>query len=332
MKTVERLPSGFDLRAIETFVTVVRFGSMTAAADRLGTTQSAVSQVIAHLEQSLGVLLLDRTVRPPAVTTSGRALYERAQRLLAEATAALHSVQDPEQGGIGTLRIAMMDSFDATVGPQLIRALKDRARRWRVWSGLSPDHTQALLDRQVDVIVACDEDLSTCKELETYLLWREPFLVAAPVSYLGDLQDLSKLSASLSFVRYSLRSTVGRLVERQLGRLRLLAPTVMEFDTATAQLAMIQAGLGWGFTTPLCLLQTRMSSKDLRLGPIASAEQSWREIWLVARSGELGGLPQAIATEARLIFCRHFLPQLQREHPWLSEWIASVQQQAPRVA
>ena len=65
----------FDLRALEAFVAVVEAGGMTAAAQRLGTTQSAISQTIAHLEETLGVQVLDRAVRPPQPTAAeiGRA-------------------------------------------------------------------------------------------------------------------------------------------------------------------------------------------------------------------------------------------------------------------
>ena len=71
-----------DLRALEAFVAVVEAGGMTAAAKRLGTTQSAISQTIAHLEETLGVQVLDRAVRPPQPTAAGDVLYGRAKALL----------------------------------------------------------------------------------------------------------------------------------------------------------------------------------------------------------------------------------------------------------
>jgi len=71
-----------DLRSLDVFVAVIDAGGMTAAARRLGTTQSAVSQTIANLEGALGVQLIDRTVRPPKLTVPGGVLYERAKALL----------------------------------------------------------------------------------------------------------------------------------------------------------------------------------------------------------------------------------------------------------
>ena len=70
----------FDhLGDVETFVTVVDKGSMTAAAVALATTPSVLSRAITRLETRLGVQLLRRTTR----RESGTRLTERQQRLAA---------------------------------------------------------------------------------------------------------------------------------------------------------------------------------------------------------------------------------------------------------
>eukprot|EP01035_Chromulina_nebulosa_P046462 gene46462-62940_t len=49
-----------DFKAIETFLWVVKLGSFRGAAQKLNTTQPAISQRIAQLERDLGVRLLQR--------------------------------------------------------------------------------------------------------------------------------------------------------------------------------------------------------------------------------------------------------------------------------
>ena len=61
--TVRRTLDMPDLRALETFVAVCDANSMVLAAERLGLSQSAVSQAIKSLEESLGLVLMDREVR-----------------------------------------------------------------------------------------------------------------------------------------------------------------------------------------------------------------------------------------------------------------------------
>lgn len=75
-----------------TFVRIVETGSLTAAADRLGTSPTSVVRSLSALEKSLGVRLLNRTTRRMALTEEGRDYFERCRHLLndvEEAEAAL---------------------------------------------------------------------------------------------------------------------------------------------------------------------------------------------------------------------------------------------------
>ncbi|HBU61862.1 MAG TPA: LysR family transcriptional regulator, partial [Oceanicaulis sp.] len=60
-----------DLSDLMTFLAVAEARSFTKAAVRLGTSQSAVSQVVRRLEDRLGVRLLTRTTRNVAPTEAG---------------------------------------------------------------------------------------------------------------------------------------------------------------------------------------------------------------------------------------------------------------------
>jgi len=75
-----------------TFVRIVEAGSLTAAAERLGTSPTSVVRSLSALERALGVRLLNRTTRRMALTDEGRDYYERCRHLLLdveEAEAAL---------------------------------------------------------------------------------------------------------------------------------------------------------------------------------------------------------------------------------------------------
>ncbi len=69
-----------DLRSLEAFVWIAHFGGFRAAAERLHTTQPAVSQRIALLERELGVRLFDR--EPRGVALIERELAEGRLRLV----------------------------------------------------------------------------------------------------------------------------------------------------------------------------------------------------------------------------------------------------------
>src|SRR5215470_13905441 len=66
------------LRDLQVFSTVVERGSMAKAAQHLGVSPPAVSEVIADLEHALGVRLLDRSAQGIEPTIYGDALLKRS--------------------------------------------------------------------------------------------------------------------------------------------------------------------------------------------------------------------------------------------------------------
>jgi DNA-binding transcriptional LysR family regulator len=71
-----------DLRALQAFLAVCETGSMTAAAQRLGISQSAVSQSVSSLERDLGASLFDRESRPRRPNFAGRNSAARCWNML----------------------------------------------------------------------------------------------------------------------------------------------------------------------------------------------------------------------------------------------------------
>ncbi len=85
-----------DLGQLEVFLTVVREGKFSRAAEKLHRTQSAVSQSIHKLEEDVGESLFDRSSRDGLLTDAGRVLQEYAERLL--------NLRDDATGALGELR------------------------------------------------------------------------------------------------------------------------------------------------------------------------------------------------------------------------------------
>lgn len=89
------------LAAMQTFVSIVDAGSLTAAAEDLGRALPTVVRSLATLERELGVRLLHRTTRRMSLTEEGRLYVERCRRILAdvaEAEQALHYQQAEPRG------------------------------------------------------------------------------------------------------------------------------------------------------------------------------------------------------------------------------------------
>lgn len=67
------------LRFLKTFCDVVDLGSFSRAAKANGVSQSNASQIVHHLEERLGVQLIDRSKRPFVVTAEGKRFHEGAR-------------------------------------------------------------------------------------------------------------------------------------------------------------------------------------------------------------------------------------------------------------
>ena len=113
-----------DSDLLRSFLAVADTGSVTAAADRLGRTQSAVSLQIKRLEDSLGQPLFDRLARGVALTPRGAQLLPYARRvvsLLDEAAIALR-----EKPLTGPVRVGIPDEYSGTVLPRALAAFDER--------------------------------------------------------------------------------------------------------------------------------------------------------------------------------------------------------------
>ena len=107
-----------DFQGWAIFATVAEQRSFSGAATTLGLSKATVSKAITRLEALLGVSLFHRTSRRLALTESGAALVERAQAILAGATAAEESARDEAGRPSGTVRFAVPMSFGLShVGP-----------------------------------------------------------------------------------------------------------------------------------------------------------------------------------------------------------------------
>ncbi len=313
------LPQGFDLKSIRVFVLVAETGGMTQAAKHLGLTQSTVSQIIGNLEDSLGGALFDRSVRPLALTAAGTTLYERGRVMLAEAGELYRSLRDRQAEPLSSLTLAMAESIANAVGPPLVAEQRALAKRWRIWAGIAPDNHAALMNHTVDAVVTTTDELDGVEGLESHAIITEPFVLALPVDFQGQIDSLEALT-EMPFVRYSLRSGIGRQIEGQLNRLRLEVPIGAEFDTAASQLAAVADGMGWSLTTPLCLLQERDRLARWRIEPMPRGRFT-RPVTLVARRGDLGLTAGLLAEAIRSILRERCLPELFAALPWLGEEI-----------
>src|SRR5919199_2875059 len=115
-----------DVRRMRVLREVAAQRSFSAAAEKLGYTQSAVSQQIAALEREAGSTLIERNPRGLRLTDAGEALVRHADKILArlaEAEAELEAIAGLRGG---RLRLASFPTAGATLVPHAIAAFANR--------------------------------------------------------------------------------------------------------------------------------------------------------------------------------------------------------------
>lgn len=148
------IPLDSDL--MRAFLAVAETGSVTAAAERLGRVQSAVSMQLKRLEESLGQRLFDRLPRGVALTARGEQLLPYARRsveVLDEAAVALR-----ERPLSGPVRIGIPDEYGETLLPHVLSAFAERhpAVEVTVRVDYSAPQLAALASDELDLAVTFD--------------------------------------------------------------------------------------------------------------------------------------------------------------------------------
>lgn len=146
-----------NLRFVEAFLWVARLKSFKGAAERLHTTQAAISSRIATLEEELGVRLFERDSRSVTLTLRGTAILPLAEQLLATA-ARMRSAVGEAAEFTGTLRIGVMETVVHTVLPTLLQRFAAAYPRVTVeiHSDITPFLREELLRGTLDCVLASE--------------------------------------------------------------------------------------------------------------------------------------------------------------------------------
>lgn len=113
-----------NLKFLETFIWVARLNSFSLAAERLHTTQAAVSHRIATLERELGIRLFERDTRDVRLTRLGIDAREHAERIVRLAADFRRRMSNPK-GLVGTVRIGVIDTVVYSWLPALIERVRE---------------------------------------------------------------------------------------------------------------------------------------------------------------------------------------------------------------
>ena len=142
----------FDWNQIRAFLATVEEGSFSGAARALKTTQPTIGRQISELEAKLGVTLVERSVRGPTLTETGRELLDHVRAMGDTATLISMIAAGKSQEVTGEVTITATDLLSATILPGLLAPLRTTAPGVRVRIVASSD-VQNLTRREADIAI-----------------------------------------------------------------------------------------------------------------------------------------------------------------------------------
>ena len=181
MDKLERVERRLRLHDLRVLMSVVEAGSMNKAAERLSTSQPAISRAISDLEHALGVPLLDRSPTGVQPTDYGRAIVRRGIAVFDELRHGIKDVEFLADPTAGELRFgcaeAMADTFVAAAIDRLTR--KYPRLSFHVATDAGPPIFERLAAREVELVISRIPREAAEKYLVVSELFETSYVVAA---------------------------------------------------------------------------------------------------------------------------------------------------------
>lgn len=277
------------------------------AAKVCGVTQPTLSSGLKQLEESLGILIVNRGVRFLDFTPEGERVLEWARRIVNDSRALHEEVLSFRRGLAGQLRVAAIPVSHALIEPltTLFHELHPKVR-FTLLSRNSEEISRLLENLEIDAGVtyiddaACERTVSVPLYLERYSLLTAvngPFGKRAVITW----GEVAQLPLCLLTPDVRMRHTIDGLL-REAGR---DSKPIIESDSTVLLLTHVRTGR-WSSVLPALLPATLGLTHVLRTIPIVEPEAS-HTIGLVAPARQpMKPLTTALVAQARWIAHKGF--------------------------
>lgn len=255
-----------NISKYETFLMVAQTGSLTAAAGKLGYTQSGVSRIISDLEKEFGFTLLRRSKNGCALTKEGEQLIEPMRHLLHAGDMLSQTVDQINGLRTGRVRVGLFSSAAMHWAPGIVTGFQKQYPNVEVefYAGLYKEINSMVESEELD----CGFLTKQAKgELSFTELKQDRLMAVIPPEHPFSQYDVFPVSAfeKVDFIipGEGSHNDIGRIFEESgiHPRVRYIMP-----DDAGA-LSMVEHGLGVTIFPELMLDHWQGKVKALPLNP-----------------------------------------------------------------
>jgi DNA-binding transcriptional LysR family regulator len=277
------------VKSLKVFCDVVGRRSFSRAADENGISQSGASQMVHHLEEHLGVRLIDRSKRPFVLTPEGKIYYEGCQKIVKRFFALEEEVRTLHDQVAGRVSVASIYSVGLSHMSEIVQDFLRRYPKANVHLQYQhPDRVYDLVDNNlVDCgLVSYPRDTRSLKATA----WRtEPMVIVAAADHRLAQQGSVQLSdlADVDFIGFDENLRIRQETDKTLAARGVHVNIVMEFDNIETLKRAIEINAG------VSLLPEPTISREVSAGTLAAIRpidvELYRPLGIISRRGaELG--------------------------------------------
>ncbi|WP_090044423.1 LysR family transcriptional regulator [Limnohabitans sp. 2KL-27] len=267
-----------ELKWLDDYLALIETGSFSAAAEKRHVSQPAFSRRIQHLEEWLGVELIDRTHKPLRFTPLATQ-HESSFRGLVNQVYEFRSTLKSDANSSPGLVISAQHSLAAAHLPAFLQKLRTLhpEQRFRIRSENRDEGVALLLRGQADILLVYESNTSVTgipAQLATPCALGDDVLVLVASPKLCMSKDFSRPDHPLPLLCFPPESFFGQTVRThvlpELMQSRLVAVQyVSEFSLGLREMALIHQGAAW---LPRSLIAQDLKRKTLQELPTIGRE------------------------------------------------------------
>lgn len=236
-----------DIKSLRLFLGILKYGSITKAADHLHIAQPALGIHLRKLEDELGAQLVQRHSRGVTATEAGLLLAEHAEILVRQFTRAKQELMDYAKTARGRVSIGLTASTIQEMSADLLAEMAER------YPEVTLTLTESLSDTLVELLLTNRVDLAlTYSQLENYEVQFEPLATVA-IYFAYPPEEIGRRGPSIPFAEVldhplilpSENFAFRRLAEEAAARVGKPLKVAVEIDSAAPARDLVRAGFGY---------------------------------------------------------------------------------------
>lgn len=293
-------PARIDFVTLKLFCAIVRSGSITKGANECNLALSAASRRISELEETIGIALLDRSVKGVTPTHAGHAVMQHALRLFQGFEQFSNELGEYSKGIKGHVRLwANMSALTEFLPSALASFLSIHPEiQVEIEEQLSGDIVKALMDGIADIGVFAEGP--TTSGLDTRMIGSDQLVIACSKTH--PIKKLKSITFNqcldYDFVGLNRGSSLLELTSRnaeKLGKQMRLRIQVRSYD-AMCQMIAVNLGIG---VLPIQACAAQIKAMGLN---VLKLEDSWanRKL-LLAMKANVNHSPSATMLSEHLL-------------------------------